>query len=99
MTRTIAAAAAAFATFTCFAMTSQASASDTALVQLADLDLSSADGQAKLEKRIASAARAVCSEALTGSRIKSVDGECMARARASIEKQLAARRGSSRNGG
>jgi UrcA family protein len=98
MTRTIAAAAAAFATFTCFAVTSQASA-ETAQVRVTDLDLSSADGQAKLEKRIAVAARSVCSDALTGSRIKTVDGECMTRARAAIEKQLAARRGSSRNGG
>jgi UrcA family protein len=99
MTRTIAAAAAAFATFTCFAMTSQASASNTVRVEVADLDLSSAEGQAKLDKRLALAARAVCSEAVTGSRIKTVDAECVTRARASIEKQLAARRGSSRNGG
>jgi UrcA family protein len=99
MTRTIAAAAAAFATFTCFAMTSQASASNTVRVEVADLDLSSAEGQAKLDKRLTVAARAVCREALTGSRIKTVDAECVTRARASIEKQLAARRGSSRNGG
>jgi UrcA family protein len=98
MTRTFAAAA-AFATFTCFAMTSQASASDTAHVQVADLDLSSAEGQAKLEKRVALAARTVCGEAYTGSRIRTVDQDCMTRARAYVERQLAARRAPSRNGG
>ena len=98
MTRTFAAAAAAFATFTCFAITSQASA-ETARVITSDIDLSSAEGQAKLEKRIAFAARAVCSQKVTGSRMARVDSECVASARASIEKQLAARRGSSVNGG
>jgi UrcA family protein len=99
MTRTFAAAVAAFATVATFATTSTASAADTAHVRFADLDLSSPDGQAKLDKRIALAARQVCSEAYTGSRIKTVDAECVTRARASIEKQLAARRASSRNGG
>jgi UrcA family protein len=98
MTRTLAAAAAAFATFACFATTSQAFA-ETAVVQVDDLDLSSAKGQAKLEQRINRAAKAVCSEAATGSRIASVDSECVGRARAAIERQLASRRVQSQTGG
>jgi UrcA family protein len=99
MIRTFATTAAAFATFAGFAATAHAATQDSAQVRFTDLDLSSPEGQAKLDKRIAVAARAVCSDALTGSRIKTVDSECMTRARASIEKQLAARRGSPRNGG
>jgi UrcA family protein len=98
MTRTIAAAAAAFATFACFATTSAAFA-ETAAVQITDLDLSSADGQAKLEQRITRAARAVCSSAVTGSRIAKVDAACVGKARAAIEQQLASRRAQSQNGG
>lgn len=98
MTRTIAAAAAAFATFACFATTSQAFA-DTATVRVADLDLSSAEGQAKLDQRIDRAARQVCSSANTGSRIAKVDTACVGKARAAIERQLASRRSQSQNGG
>ena len=99
MTRTLtAAAAAALATLATFAAMSSAHAKSTA-VQVADLDLSTAAGQAKLESRIASAARAVCKSEITGSRMARIDESCVAQARASIEKQLAARRTTSTNGG
>ena len=99
MTRTFtAAAAAALATFATFAATSGAHA-ETTTVQVGDLDLSTAEGQAKLDSRIASAARRVCKDTLTGSRIPSVDPDCVSKARASLEKQIAARRAPSRIGG
>lgn len=93
-----AAAAAAFANALTFAAMPSAHAA-TAKVEVADLDLSSADGQAKLESRIASAARSVCKSTVTGSRIAKVDAECVTKARSAIEKQLAARRSTSQNGG
>ena len=93
-----AAAAAALATLATFAGTSSAQAATTT-VQVDDLDLSTAQGQAKLESRITRAARKVCSDATTGSRIADVDEACVSKARAAIEKQLTARRPASRNGG
>ncbi len=90
-----AAAAAAFATLATFS----AGHAATASVQTNDLDLASAEGQAKLESRIGRAVRNVCGEAITGSRITTIDKDCAARARASIEKQVASRRSTSRNGG
>jgi UrcA family protein len=99
MTRTFTAvAAAALATLATFSATSSAHAASTT-VQTADLDLSTAQGQAKLEARIARAARKVCSDATTGSRIADVDEACVSQARAAIGKQLTARRAASRNGG
>jgi UrcA family protein len=96
MNRTLmAAAAAAFATLATFG----ASQAATSAVETSDLDLATPAGQAKLESRIDRAVRAVCSEAITGSRISRVDKGCMAQARASIEKQVAARRAAPRNGG
>ena len=100
MTRSLtAAAAAALATFATFSMMPSAHAASTTTVQVDDLDLSNAQDQAKLDGRIARAARAVCSDAVTGSRVSSVDAQCVKNAKASIEKQLAARRASPRNGG
>lgn len=93
-----AAAAAAFAIFATFAAMPSAHAKSTA-VQVADLDLSTAAGQAKLDTRINRAVRNVCSEAVTGSRIATIDKDCAVKARASIEKQIAARRTTPRNGG
>lgn len=93
-----AAAAAAIATLFTFAAMPSAHAESTA-VQVADLDLSTDDGQAKLDSRIDRAVRNVCSEAITGSRIATIDKDCASRARASIEKQVASRRATSRNGG
>jgi UrcA family protein len=96
MNRTfVAAAAAAFATLATFGVSQAA----TTAVQTSDLDLTTAEGQAKLDSRIDRAVRAVCSEAITGSRIARVDKGCQATARASIEKQIAARRATQRNGG
>ena len=93
-----AAAAAAFATVASFSAASSAHA-ETAAVQIADLDLNTGEGQAKLESRITRAARQVCADDRTGSRIRSVDTECVGRARAAIEKQVAARRTSTAIGG
>ena len=94
MTRTFVTAV-AFATFA-LAGTAQAA---TTTVETSDLNLSTAKGQAKLEARIDRAARNVCSDTATGSRIRFVDSDCVAKARASVEKQVAARRAASSNGG
>ena len=94
MTRTFIAAA-AFATF---AIAGAAHAATTT-VQTSDLDLTTAEGQAKLDARLDRAARSVCSEFYTGSHIQSVDSACVARVRASVERQVAERRSASRNGG
>ena len=99
MTRTFTAvAAAALATLTTFAATSSAHAASTT-VEIADLDLSTAEGQAKLEARITRAARKVCSDMVPGSRVASIDEACVSQARTAIEKQLTARRAPSRIGG
>jgi UrcA family protein len=56
----------------------------------ADLDLSSAAGQAELERRIESVARQVCrAEAATGTRI--VDQDELARCKSDVRAQIAAR--------
>ena len=100
MTRSLtAAAAAALATFATFSIMPSAHAASTTTVQIDDLDLSNGKDQAKLDARIVRAARALCSDAVTGSRVAAIDAECVKSAKASIEKQLAARRGSPRNGG
>lgn len=94
MTRTFIAAA-AFATF---ALAGAAQAA-TASIQTGDLNLATAEGQAKLEARIARATREVCSDTTTGSRIRKSDDACVAAVRASVEKQVASRRAASNNGG
>lgn len=93
-----ASAAAALATLATFSTLPAAHAA-TAAVEFADLDLSTAEGQAKLESRIQRASRKVCSEVITGSRIATVDDECMAKARAQFERQIASRRAASLRGG
>ena len=96
MNRTLlAAAAAAFATLATFGSSHAA----TTAVQTNDLDLATAEGQAKLDSRIGRAVRDVCSEAVTGSLIVWTDKACMTKARAAVEKQVAARRAIPRNGG
>ena len=96
MNRTLAAAAAAtFATLATFG----ASHAATTAVQTNDLDLATAEGQARLDSRINRAVRTVCSEEITGSRIARVDKDCMAKARAGAEKQVAALRSPTRTGG
>ena len=94
MTRTFIAAA-AFATFAI----SGAAQAATTTVQTRDLDLATAAGQAKLDARLDRAARNVCSDTVTGSRISTIDESCVARARAMVEKQIAARRSASGSGG
>ena len=94
MTRTFIAAA-AFATLA-MAGTAQAA---SITVTTSDLNLATAEGQAKLEARLDRAARTVCSDQITSSRIPATDSACLARARAMVEKQVAERRSASRNGG
>ena len=99
MTRTFIAAA-AFATFAPLSLLGASAAqAATTSVSFNARDLATAKGQAKLDSRIDRAVRKVCSEAITGSRIARADKDCMANARASIEKQVAARRATPRNGG
>ena len=94
MTRTLIAAA-AFATF---AISGAAQAS-TATIQVGNLDLTTAEGQATLDAKIGSAARKVCSAPVAASRILRVDESCVGKARASVERQVAALRIATRNGG
>lgn len=60
-------------------------------VAFADLDLSTAEGQAKLESRIDAAARAICqvNRQQTGSRVRSAERKCYRKARASVRTQVA----------
>jgi UrcA family protein len=81
-----------------FGLAAGANAATTS-VQTSDLNLASAEGQAKLQTRLDRAARKVCSDTVTSSRIRAIDSECVARARAAVEKQLAAQRSTSSNGG
>ena len=96
MNRTLAAAAAA--TFAALAPFGASHAATTA-VHLADLDLTTAEGQARLDSRINRAVRTVCSAEVTGSRIAWVDKDCTTKARAGAEKQVAALRSPTRTGG
>jgi len=94
----IAASAAALAAFASFAATVPAHA-ETAKVFTGDLDLNSARGQAKLQARFNRAAHQICSYNITGTRIAINDQDCIAKARAGFETQVAQRRTESRNGG
>lgn len=71
-------------------------------VGYADLNLNSPEGQARLERRIESAARSVCSvhENRTGTRLRSPKLDtCLASARASGKKQMATIMSDQRRGG
>ena len=94
MTRTFIAAA-AFATFA-IAGTAQAA---TTTVHTSDLNLATAEGQAKLVARLDRAARRVCSDTISNSHLLVTDRDCVAHARAMVEQQLAERRTAPRNGG
>ena len=99
MTRTFIAAA-AFVTFATFATVGVGAAqAATAAVETHDLNLATAKGQAKLEARLDRAARKVCSDPVTGSNIRAVDSICLAKARASVERQVATRRAVPTDGG
>ena len=90
-------AAAAFATFaTVGAGAAQAA---TTTIQVGKHDLTSAEGQASLDAKIDAAARKVCSASVPASRILRVDESCASKARASVERQVAALRIATRNGG
>lgn len=76
-----------------------AARAETREVRTSDLDLTTAAGQAKLDSRIDSAARALCRIDRTGSRIVGIDPECHAKAVASARESLAARRIANKSGG
>ena len=93
-------AAAAFATFATFATVGVGAAqAATTTIQVGKLDLTSAQGQASLDAKIDAAARKVCSAPVPASRILRVDESCASKARASVERQVAALRTATRNGG
>lgn len=94
MNRTFIAAAA----FAAFAISGAAQAA-TATIQVGNIDLTTAAGQATLNAKIEAAARKVCSAPVTASRIPRVDESCVSKARASVEQQVAALRSAPRKGG
>jgi len=74
----------------------------TKMVDYADLNLSSPEGQERLERRIESAARSVCSvhENRSGTRLRSPELDaCLANARAGAKKQVASIMTDQRRGG
>jgi len=74
----------------------------TKMVDYADLNLSSPEGQERLERRIESAARSVCSvyENRIGTRLRSPELDaCLANARAGAKKQVATIMSDQRRGG
>ena len=99
MTRMLIATAAALATFATAgaALAGEAPAGRQTTVRYADLDLTTAAGQAKLDQRIDRAARAACSSQVD-SRIARVDAACFAHAKASTEREMAAVRAVPRGG-
>ncbi len=65
----------------------------TVKVNLADLDLATAEGQRELDQRLKRAVRTVCrtKDLTTGSRILSEDArDCIAKARTGVKQQMAA---------
>ena len=71
-------------------------------VEYADLNLSTVEGQERLERRIDAAARSVCrlGEHRTGTHIPSQERkECFAKARASAKAQMASIMAKQRRGG
>ena len=73
-------------------LAAQSEPAQSTTVKYDDLDLSTEKGQAKLDKRIDAAARAVCkADAVsTGTRLRSNDRkQCLESARASVRTQLA----------
>lgn len=78
-----------------FAQTSNAPriAINSASVSVSDLDLSTEHGERKMRNRVAAAVRQVCrvADGETGHRVMSRDArECLAKARASANQQMAA---------
>lgn len=74
----------------------------TETVSTAGLDLNTAEGQRMLDERIERAAREVCqvNYVRTGSRIRSTSArECVAKARASAQRQMATIAANQRRGG
>ena len=75
---------------------------ETKDVEFADLNLNSPEGQARLERRIDSAAKSVCNvyEQRLGTRLRSPEHvACLANARANGKKQMAAIVADQRRGG
>jgi len=76
-----------------------AARAETREVRTSDLDLATAAGQGKLDRRIDSAARALCRIDRSGSRIVEIDAECHAKAVVSARESLAARSTANKSGG
>lgn len=90
MIRPLFAAASAFG----LVLAAQSASANQVSVQHADLDLSTPQGQAELDRRIDRAARKACTvSAPTGTMLKKLDKECYASAVSSVRQQatLAAR--------
>ena len=78
------------------------SESRSVAVKYKDLDLSSAEGQKELDRRIDRAAAEVCdaNRIMTGTRLRSQERlQCADEARASIQKQIAQKTGNDSLGG
>jgi UrcA family protein len=93
-TRLVAFATVAFAlTATGAAATENPFAADKAILNLQDLDLSTADGQQRLAIRVDQAARAVCGERLSGVHLalEAKTQECRTSVAADVRTQIEAR--------
>lgn len=101
-TFTYALAAAALAGAAIAPATAAPVARTTMTIQTADLDLDTPAGQRTLDRRIQAAARQVCrsGSAKTGTRIMDFQAKnCLAKARADAQQQLAALMNAERRGG
>lgn len=76
-----------------------AARAETREVRTSDLDRTTAAGQARLDRRIDGAARALCRTDRTGSRLAKLDLQCHAKAVASARETLVARSNSNKSGG
>jgi UrcA family protein len=77
-------------------------AGDSMKIEYNDLNLSTAEGQERLNQRIDRAARKLCraDEPRTGTRMPSSEAQtCLAKAKASAERQMATITGTGRLGG
>lgn len=98
---TVAAAALGLALIATPTMANDTPAQSTS-VQFDDLNLSTPEGQKKLDRRINAAARQVCqvSQGITGTRVKSRgQSACLKKARKSATKQVAAMISEAQRGG
>jgi len=86
-------AAAVLGAATVFAVPAAAETAESVSVKYSDLDLSTSEGQARLERRITSAARTVCGmdEVTVGTRLASREAQrCFAQTKSTMHEQVAA---------